>query len=285
MIAVAGVASKVGTMDPLVLLLRASLVVLLVNSNDDVVVMAAVAVVCAVALPRRPMLLSPWLWTALFVGIGARQLATWHTIDDHIVVTTYWCGSISLALRARDPLATLALSARLLVAALFTFAAGWKLFSGQFVDGTFFRYSLLFDERFEVVGRLVGGTADPVREANVAAVSALLAGTGAHEVMLQEGARGPALARVMTWWGLMIEITVAAVHLLPIPQRWSWARHGALIGFAVTTYLVIPVGGFGALLLVLGVAQAASMRGRTAYLGGVGVLLAWGTVWPAIFLR
>lgn len=285
-----GVVERLAAMEPLLLVLRASLLVLLVNSNDDPAVMVAVAVVCLVALPRPALLRSPWLWAALFAAVGARQLVTWHTIDDHVVVTTYWCGAIAVALRARDAMATLALSARLLVGTLFAFAAGWKLFSGQFLDGTFFRYTLLFDDRFEVVARTVGGTTDAMRGSNVAAVNQLLAGGGGGEVVLREGAGAPALALVFTWWGLLIELAVAAAFLLPLARghgrhlHLHRARHATLATFAATTYAVVPVGGFGALLLVLGASQADSERGRVAYLAGAGALVVWAALWPALFL-
>ena len=277
--------ARLRAMDPLLLVLRASLVVLLVNSNDDPPVLVGVALVCVVALPRPALLRSRWLWTAAFVAIGLRQLATWHTIDDHVVVTTYWCGAIALGLGARQPRVTLAASARWLVGSVFLLAAGWKVLSGQFVDGTFFRYTLLFDDRFEVAARVVAGTTERIRDADLTAVNGLLAGGGRGEVALQEGPRAAELALVLTWWGVAVEAAIAAAFLLPLRERWRWLRHATLIAFATTTYLVIPVGGFGSLLLVLGAAQARSDRGRAAYVAGAAGLLAWAGVWPLLFLH
>ena len=270
-------------MDPLLLLLRTSLLALLVNSNDDPLQMVAVAAVCLVALPRPALLHQPWLWAALFAGVGLRQLLTWHTLDDHVVATTYWCGAVALGLGARDRRATLATSARFLVGALFAFAAGWKLLSGQFVDGTFFRYTLLFDDRFEVIGSVLGGTTDAVRAASLAPASALLGGAGG-EVALREGSNAVGLAQVMTWWGIAVEVAIAVAFLLPLPAAWQWTRHATLVAFAATTYLVVPVGGFGVLLLVLGSAQATSDRLRTAYVVGMGGLIVWAALWPLVFL-
>lgn len=281
----ADLATRLRAMDPLLLVLRASLVVLLVNSNDDPAVLVAVALVCVVALPRPAVLTSPWLWGLLFVVIGARQVATWHTIDDHIVVTTYWCGAIALGLGARDPRTALSLSARLLVGAVFAFAVGWKLLSGEFADGTFLRYSLLFDDRFQVVGRVLGRTTDRVRAANLDAVNHLLDGSGAGRVGLREGSGAVAVARVFTSWAVVVEAVIAAAFLLLWRDRWAWLRHGSLVAFAATTYVVVPVGGFGALLLVLGAAQATGERLRTAYIVGIGVLLVWAAMWPLLFLR
>lgn len=267
-------------MNPLDLLLRASLVVVLVNSNDDVPTLIGVALVCLVAIPRHDLLRSPWLWAALFAAIGARQLATWHHLDDHVVATTYWCGAVALALRATDPLTTLARGATLLIGTLFAFAAGWKLATGQFLDGTFFRYTLVFDDRFTVLGRVVGRTTTAARQADISAVTDLLHG-GRETVVLQEGSLAPTLARLMTWWGVALEVAVAVTHLVPTKP---WARHATLVAFAVTTYPVVPVSGFGSFLLVLGAAQAATAKGRTAYLAAAGAALAYGAIWPALFL-
>lgn len=272
-------------MDPLLLLLRASLLALLVNSNDDALVLLAVAAVCAVALPHPALLRNPVLWALLFITVGIRQLTTWHQIDDHIIVTTYWCGAIALGLTASDPRRTLASAARLLVGTVFAFAALWKLRSGEFANGYFFRYSLLFDDRFATVARLLGGMSRSGLQANIDGLQAMAADPGAHgDLVLHEGPRNMAVAQVFTWWGILIESAVAIAFLVPLRGRWAMLRPATLVAFAGTTYVVVPVGGFGALLLVLGSAQAASDRLRLAYLWGAVGLLAWAFIWPIVFL-
>lgn len=276
--------SALRSADPLILLLRASLLALLINSNDDLPVLLAIAAVCAVALPRPRLLRNPAFWAVLFAGVGARQLATWHTIDDHVIVTTYWCGAIALGLGASDPRRALAASARFLVGTLFAFAAGWKLCSGHFVDGTFFRYTLLFDDRFSTVARLIGDTSPSMLRANVEALQSLDASGRPGSIALQEGTGNRLLAGVFTGWGLLIECGVAAAFLLPLRQRWSWVRHALLVAFAVTTYLVVPIGGFGTLLLVLGAAQTTGGALRTGYYLGAIALVMWAGIWPLVFL-
>ena len=56
------------------------------------------------------------------------------------------------------------------------------------------------------------------------------------------------------------------------------------MAFAATTYLVVPIGGFGTLLLILGAAMATTDRGRRAYYLGAVVLLLWAGLWPLLFL-
>jgi hypothetical protein len=270
--------------DALVLLLRASLVVLLINGNDDPPVQIGVAVVCVVALPRPALLRRPWLWWSLFAVIGTRQLLTWHTIDDHIIATTYWCGAVGLCLTARNAQLALAATARLLIGSLFAFATAWKLRSGEFLDGSFFRYTLLFDDRFEDPARLIGGTTDAMRQANLDDLSALHASDTAGEILVREGPRNRGLASLFTGWGVLVEAAVAAAFLVPLRERWGWVRHAALVAFAATTYAVVPIGGFGTLLVVLGAAQTTTERARTAYYLGGMALIAWSGVWPILFL-
>jgi len=267
-------------MDPMLLLLRLSLLTLLVNSNEDPAVFIGLAVLAVVALPRPALLSSPWFWTVLFVGVGLRQIATWHDIDDHIVATTYWCGALALILRAKQQWVTTAAAARLLIGSMFALAAAWKLGSGQFSDGTFFRYSLLLDDRFSVVAQVVGRTSPSALDSNVDAVRQLAtASSTGGGVELVEGGRNEAVAYAFTTWGIVIESAVAVAFLVPLRRSLAWLRHAALAGFVGTTYLIVPVGGFGMLLLVLGSTQTTSDQTRLRYLKAVLALLAWTVVW------
>jgi hypothetical protein len=218
-------------------------------------------------------------------SIGLRQLATWHTVDDHIIVTTYWCGALAAGLGARSARSTIAASARLLVGGVFALAVAWKLGSGEFLDGRFFRYSLLFDERFDTVARWVGGTTSAEHAGNIDAVGDLVAlDEVGPAAALAEGPRNVPLARLFTAWGVLIEGAVAVAFLLPLRRRLEWVRHATLLAFAGTTYLVVPIGGFGLLLMLLGSAQASWERLRMAYVWCGLALLVWAGVWPTIFL-
>jgi hypothetical protein len=271
--------------EPLLLLARCSLLVVLINSRGDTPVFILLAVACVVALPNPSVVMSPWFWAVAFLGLGVRQLSDWHTLDDHIVASTYWCGAVALGLAGHDRHSTLASSARFLIGSLFAFATVWKLGSGEFIDGRFFRYTLLFDDRFRTIAHLVGGTSDVIDESNHHATQTLVdASTTGGAVVLREGSRNVGVAWAMTIWGVVIETAVAVTFLVPLRRHWGWLRHAALVAFATTTYLVIPVGGFGVLLLVLGSAMAETPRARAAYVIGAAALAAWAGIWPLVFL-
>ena len=63
-----------------------------------------------------------------------------------------WCLSLALALATRAPAALGAHYGRRIVGLVFLFASLWKLvLSPDFVDGRFFRMTLLSDARFETL--------------------------------------------------------------------------------------------------------------------------------------
>jgi hypothetical protein len=223
---------------------------------------------------------SPVFWLALAVVVGVRQAGYFLTLDDHIVVTTYWCGAVGLALLADDRDRTLVRTAGLLIGLVFAIAAIWKLTSGQFVDGRFFRFTLIWDARFEHLGWL-SGQPDPqaTRDALETALGAR--STGAR-VVFPEGPRSEVLALGMTWWGIFIETAVAVGFLLPL-RRHPWLRHVALFAFMIGTYLVVPITGFGCLLSIMAAAHTDDVRWRRAYLITFVVLLViWPPLWRAV---
>ena len=76
-----------------------------------------------------------------------------------------------------------------------------------------------------------------------------------------------AASLVLSYWTILIEGLVAASFLLKM-SRWLYQkRDWILIGFVITTYAVIPVLGFGALLMVMGLIQAKSNFIARTYLG------------------
>lgn len=278
----------IGNADPLDLVPRLSLLLVVLNTNDDPPLFVLSIAVCAVALRQKRLYRSPWLWIGLAVVIGARQLSHWEGIDDHVVVTTYWALALGLSLLAPDPAAALAANGRRIIGLVFGFAVLWKLFSPDFVSGDFFRYTLLLDDRFGRLARGIAGLSGADYRSNFAAVAALRAGRAGTAVALAETGTIPTLARLMTYWGLLVESVVAASLLFPLRGRARWARHAGLFAFCLTTYLVVPIGGFGCLLAVLGVSLSgdhpaeAGPRLRVAYVVLFAALVVYAPFWRVL---
>lgn len=200
---------------------------------------------------------TPLTWLALSALIAARIVQVWPLSDNHIYLLAYWCLAIGLALATAAPTLTLAASSRWLMGAAFAFAVLWKgLLSPDYLDGRFFRVTLLTDGRFADVLTLVGDmTADQVLDAR-AYLQPLPAGAElADPQWFGEPPRARALAAVVTWGGLIIEGLVAMLCLVPATGWVLTARHVSVLLFCATTYALAPVAGFGWLVATMGLAQ------------------------------
>jgi hypothetical protein len=200
---------------------------------------------------------SPVTWLTLSLLIGARIVAVWPKSDNHIYLLAYWCLAVGLALTTAAPAAALGTSSRWLVGAAFSFAVIWKgVLSPDYLDGRFFRVTLLTDDRFADAVMLFGNvTAEQIRAARVF-LQPLPEGAELADVLWTgEPVRLRMLGTLATWGGLALEGLVAVLCLMPLRGRWSVARHAALLLFCVATYALAPVAGFGWLLAAMGLAQ------------------------------
>ncbi|MBI3800620.1 MAG: hypothetical protein HY268_27035 [Deltaproteobacteria bacterium] len=227
-----------------------------------------------VALPRQIRWLP--LWIALFVLAALRVLLNWPMADNHAYLLCYWCLAVSLALVSRDPPLCLALNGRLLIGWAFAFATLWKVLSPDYLDGRFFRVTLLTDQRLAGFVQLVGGLTPDVLESLREVLTQHVDGQ-AFTVLTTpaEPTRFLWLAHGMTWWTVILEGAIAVAFLWFVNQGISKVRDVLLITFCVTTYAVTPVEGFGWLLIAMGVAQCDPARRKTrlGYLAVFGLIL------------
>lgn len=276
-------AERLARIDHFLLVARLSLLLVVVNANESPVAFVAATVACAVMFLQPTLLRMPWPWLGLSVILGTSQVLEWWSVDDHIVVTTYWVLAIGLSRLADRGDRVLAVSGRLLIGLVFAFAFGWKLLSSQYLSVDFFRYEFLIDERFHHVAEIVGGTAPRDLDQNIDDLGQLYARGAANDsIDLVEGPRNHDVARLFTAWGLVIEGIVAAAFLLPLSRRLDWLRPASVFAFSYTTYVVVPVAGFAALLMVLVLAHRDTPRLRAALVGSFAVLLAWGGIFPLL---
>jgi len=216
-----------------------------------------VILAAAVVVLLYPKALRQWqVWAALSVLTAIRIAADWPLADNHIYLLGYWLLAVSVALRSRDAAATLATASRSLIGLAFVFAVLWKVaLSPDFVDGRFFRVTLITDPRFAAATRIIGGLSDDQLKAAREAVALLPQGA---ELMnppaMVEPARLRWFAMASTWGVLVMESLVAALMLSRARLAGS-LRHLVLLSFCAVTYAFAPVAGFGWLLLVMGLAQ------------------------------
>lgn len=242
--------------------LRLTAIVLLLRPMGPWFTRPGLLAIGAGALVSPAVLRAPVTWMAASALIALRLVADWPLPDNHIYLLGYWCLAAGLALRAPEPPADLARSSRLLVGCAFAFAVLWKgVLSPDYVDGRFFRVTLLADDRFADAAQLFGGLTREDLIENRRALEPLP--DGAELLDPPAVVEPPALRAVtqaFTWGGLIVEALVAAAMLLPTWRGVDAARHGLLLAFCWLTYAFAPVAGFGWLLLIMGLAQARSDR-------------------------
>ena len=201
--------------------------------------------------------------------MALRIASDWPLADNHIYLLAYWCLAVSLAVGTMNADTILASSSRLLVGVAFALAVLWKgVLAPDFLDGRFFRVTLMTDPRFQEASMLIGGLSRSQIASNVKALAALPEGAEPIEPPeVVEPARIRAFAAVSTWGILALEVCVAVAMLAPLPVAgWATAlRHGTLLTFCLVTYALAPVAGFGWLLLVMGLTQS----GRRSVLTGL----------------
>lgn len=236
----------------------------------------------ALGLLSPRALRSPALWIALTALAVARLASGWPNQDNHAFLLAWWLLAATLAALAGEHDRILAWNGRKLVGLAFAFATLWKVLSPDFIDGRFFRVSLVDDVRFEDFTRLAVGL-DSVELAELREL------VREH----QDGvfvawpdqpappARLLAVADALTASTLAIEAAVAIAFLAPLGTFVARARHALLAIFCAATYALAPVAGFGWLLLSMGVAQCEPEKRRTrlAYLVAFAVVL-FVTRWP-----
>jgi hypothetical protein len=225
------------------------------------------------AIPR--LLGEPLLWLAIAALAAARVLLSWPLGDNHAYLLVYWCLAVALAQWTSEPRRAAAVAARWLIGLAFAFAVAWKALSPDYLDGRFFRVTLLMDGRFEPIARWAGGFDDEELSERRDFLGEHIDGVPAPGAAAPpEPARLRTLAVAATAATFAIELVVALAFLCPARLRLARWRDSLLLAFCATTYAIAPVEGFGWLLLAMGLAQSEPGRARPlAYAVVYGALL------------
>ena len=217
-------------------------------------------------------------WAGLTALVSWPLFWNWPFSDNHDYLRAFAALAVTLALTTRAPAPALRLSARLLVGGAFFFATLWKVvISPDWLDGTFFRVTLLSDPRFHDLAVLAGGASWATLDAFDAALRGVLAGTSAWPGGFVEPSGLLPLALALTAFTAALEASIALAFLWPRLARF---RNVLLIAFGATTFAFATVRGFGFLLMTLGLAQCEDdeRRARLAYVATLFLIEAYRSV-------
>lgn len=275
---------------PLDTALRLTAIALLLRPMGPWFARPVILAAAALALISPRALRSPALWCGVALAIAVRIADDWPLADNHIYLLAYWSLAVALSLRDAQPLQTLAFNSRCLVGLAFTLAVLWKaILSPDFLDGRFFRVTLLTDPRFGEAAMLIGALTPEQLNADRVALDPLPHGAELlNPPSVTEPPRLRAFGVVSTWGILCLEASVAILMLLPTRRLIAALRHTGLLVFCCATYAFAPVAGFGWLLLVMGLAQTAAdqVRLRQVYVAVFLVVLFYSEVpWASLLLE
>jgi hypothetical protein len=271
------------------MVLRLTAIALLLRPTGPWTVRPVIIALAGLVLLVPKVMRAPATWFALSGLVAARIIWDWPIPDNHLYLLAYWCLAVALALGSANCKRVLGASSSLLIGLVFLLAFLWKAgLSPDYVDGRFFRVTLLTDTRFEDSVLLLGGLTAHQLEGN----RDFLEPVERPEAV----AKGPTLvepppfkrmAMLLTWSALVVEGLVALTWLLSLAGWTLTVRHLLLLIFCAGTYAFAPVAGFGWLLLSMGLVSCLPEQRflRGAYIASWILVLLYAEVpWAQVLL-
>ena len=218
------------------------------------------------------------VWWCISALLAARTAYAWSVLENHAWLLVIWAVllalyppvSISLGERSKDGQAHHGIcvdaerqtASRLLLGSVFFIAAMQKLLSVDYMSGQFFEVYIYESSDIRSALQWLGLAHVPTEFIDASLGSFDLEGGGpnATEWTLRRQPEVILVARILTYWTLLMEFALAATWLFPVPYmhitgpstRWmSLTRTTLLTVFLLTTYLTVPVWGFAALLVLI----------------------------------
>ncbi len=248
------------------LILRLTVIALLLYSPPyNPLKSMVLPILCAIMLVSSDFLTRRFLWAVLVFSFVATNVAFWYEFDNHHYLTNYWCIVCLLAVRTKNARDILSWNGRLLIGLCFFFATLWKIIALQFFDGSFLQATILLDRRLEMAAYLFGGLPAEVLYNNRELLDYFAATSLGQEALLTTSPQLAFLSVILSYWTILCEGMVAIAFLIP-QLKWLYDRRDYLLMlFIITTYPLVPVGGFASLLAVMGLAQCSCDRPRVQF--------------------
>ena len=241
------------------------------------------------------------VWWCISALLAARTAYAWSVLENHAWLLVIWTVllalyppvSTSIDERFKDGQTHHGMcvdserqtASRLLLGSVFLIAAMQKLLSVDYMSGQFFEVYIYESRDIRSALQWLGLAHIPMElvDASLGSFDMQVGGQSSTEWTIRRQPEVILIARVMTYWTLLIEFALAATWLFPVPyarvtsppNRWiSSTRTTLLTVFLLTTYLTVPVWGFAALLVLIAMSHV-TLR----------VLMLWCLILGVIALR
>lgn len=150
-------------------------------------------------------------------------------------------------------------NAQLLIGIVFLFATFWKIYGGEYLDGSFFEYAFLADERLQPFVKKFMNYDDYVLKGNFFIAKYYLnqgvyPKTFINSLYVNDNLKWASY--FFSYFTLIIEGIIALLFCLKPFCRIKEYSDYILLGFVSSVYWLLPVTGFASLIVILGLIQA-----------------------------
>lgn len=207
------------------------------------------------SLLASKILRSPVLWGILSLTTFAALFDFWETVDNHMWLMLYWLlvmffATLSSRMYKTDTLDFLKHNAVFILIFTMGVSVLQKILGGVFLNGSFFEFTILTDERFYLVAHYLGGISTFDFFNNVDMLSNVADPYSPLVIKTSNAIRTVSL--IFTYAIVLLEALIAALFLFKNKKAHLWAH--ILNGlFVVTVYFIAPVYAFAFLITVLGI--------------------------------
>ena len=190
-------------------------------------------------------------WAVIGGALTVAYVGDWASTDNHHLLIITAVLLAALTARESERAELFGRGARYLIATAFTLAIVAKFSSADFRSGEFGELWPATDGRLADLAVRVGALDPGDRTVNGEASDLLVTQERAPFVPVAGW-----FAALFTWWTVIVELVIAVCFALPRRSRLAIVGDLALLLFLATTYTVVPVLGFAAILGTLGLAQS-----------------------------
>ncbi|MFT3679583.1 MAG: hypothetical protein QM791_04885 [Ferruginibacter sp.] len=256
-----------GDLDKKNIVLTSTLLFLALHASGYRHVQLPVTIICSAGIIFPALKNSKYLWAAIILAYTVGNIALYFELVNHKFLYLYWCIAIFACLFSPDFEKAARFNAALLIGLVFAIATLQKLFSADYMDGSFILYILVKDERVGNFLSMFHLLPKEMVEQNIRAASRLVNDAAyPYEASLAYTVAAKHFSLILTWLTVIIEAVLAILFLLP--RRFSITKYRDYIMwlFLFFGYMIAPIGGFGSVLALMGMAQAETKKRELIYI-------------------
>ena len=172
---------------------------------------------------------------------------SWTFIDNHMYLWAYWLIAVLVVIITKKQ-HYLPISAKYLIASCMFYAVLQKLTSPTYLDGSFFYFTILTDQRLSFLGKLIQYDVQSIISDNSKILDMLMSNTESYQLNGGPWILKP-ISAFLSWYTIFIESILSIIFFLK--QSFYFWQHLLLLTFC-TLYFLLPIKGFAFTLLILG---------------------------------